>query len=192
MAYKLVIDVLRQMSDPHNKQRYGEVWPEYRISYGLAVLEAIKNVVVISGGWAWHFMSPPHVELKHAHDHKDIDLFVHPHEVTLAISKLKEAGFEKVWTRYDKLPSDEDFRRYEKTVNLPEGKTHRITVDFFVRNVPFIVCRGGFRVVEPKTLLSFYSNIHSSDKCFAVQAATRLLEAGIDPVGRPELITIPA
>lgn len=181
------------MGAPHNKNRYGETWPEHRISYGLAVLESLKSVVVISGGWAWHFMSPPgHVELKHAHDHKDIDLFVHPHNVTLAISKLHEAGFGKVWTRYDHLPSDEDFRRYEKTVVLPSGKPYRITIDFFVKEVPYVECHGGFRVVAPKTLLTYYGNIHSSDKCFAVQAATRLIAAGIDPVGRPELVTIPS
>jgi hypothetical protein len=31
----------------------------------------------------------------------------------------------------------------------------------------------------------------SSDKCFAVQAAVRLLKQGIDPVGLPELVEIP-
>jgi hypothetical protein len=71
-------------------------------------------------------------------------------------------------------------------------ESFRLTIDFFVRAVPFLVRPGGFRVVEPRTLLTFYSSIHSSDKCFAVQAATRLLGAGIDPVGRPELVTIPS
>ena len=179
------------MGAPHNKERYGETWPAHKVIYGLQVLKELKPFVVISGGWAWHFMSPPgHVELKHAHDHKDIDLFVEPIDVSMTIVKLKQMGFNKVWTKYDNLPSDEDFRRYEKTVTY-DGHQFRVTIDFFIREVPHRKLAGGFRVVEPKTLLSFYSNIHSSDKCFAVQSAVRLLAAGIDPVGRPELVQIP-
>jgi len=179
------------MGAPHNKARYGETWPQDRIDRGLEVLEALKSQVVISGGWAWHFMSPEgHVELKHAHDHKDIDLFVHPHDVGPVVANLKSLGFEPVWTRYDRMDSAEDFRRYEKTVPLRDTSM-RLTIDFFVRNVPFRVVRDGFRVVEPATLLTYYSNIHSSDKCFAVQAASRLLAQGVDPVGHPDLVAIP-
>ncbi len=46
-------------------------------------------------------------------------------------------------------------------------------------------------MIEPEVLLSFYSNIHSSDKCFAVQAAVRLLAENIDPHGHPDLVKIP-
>lgn len=180
------------MGAPHNKERYGETWPMHKVVYGLRVLEEIKPFVVVSGGWAWHFMSPPgHVEFKHAHDHKDIDLFVEPINVAMAIVKLKDMGFNRVWTRYDRLPSAEDFRRYEKTVRY-DGYQFRVTIDFFIREVPYRkITSSGIRVVEPATLLTYYSNIHSSDKCFAVQAASRLLEEGIDPVGRPELVQIP-
>ena len=177
------------MSQPHNKARYGEVWPQDRIDRGLEVLDALGDLVVLSGGWAWHFMSPMgHVELKHAHDHKDIDLFVPPANVAAVVAALKGLGFEPVSTKYDRLPSKEDFRRYEKTI---AGDKHtRITIDFFVREVPSINAQG-FRVVAPATLLTFYSNIHSSDKCFAVKAATKLLAQGIDPVGHPELVRVP-
>ena len=44
---------------------------------------------------------------------------------------LLEEGFQKVWTRYDKLQSDENFRRYEKKVFSVTGKPIRITIDFF-------------------------------------------------------------
>lgn len=47
------------------------------------------------------------------------------------------------------------------------------------------------KVVEPRTLLSFYSNTHSSDNCWAVLAAKKLTDAGISPLGRPELVTRP-
>jgi hypothetical protein len=43
---------------------------------------------------------------------------------------LQQEGFQKVWTRYDHLPSEENFRRYEKTEELENNKFHRITIDF--------------------------------------------------------------
>ena len=174
------------MGDQHNRDRYGELWDQERIAVCLGEIEALKDGVILSGGWAWHFMSPiGHKELKHAHDHKDIDIFVNPLDVSRVCSSLKRRGFERVWTRYDRLPSKEDFRRYE----LLHGKT-RVVVDFFVKDVPSIDVQG-FQVVEPRTLLSLYRNIHSSDKCFAVQAASRLIAAGENPVGRSELVEIP-
>ena len=194
------------MSDPHNKARYGELWPKERSVLGRSVLEQLKDLVVISGGWAWCVMSPiGHPEYKHAHDLKDLDLFVPPKNVAGVMARLQEMDFRPVWTRYDRLDSEEDFRRYEKTVVLPvwpdmskphspdaviETKTMRITIDFFVRHVPSIELQG-FRVVPPATLLTFYSNIHSSDKCFAVKAAHRLIAQGKDPIGHPDLVKIP-
>jgi hypothetical protein len=179
------------MGAPHNKDRYGELWDQHRIDVCLEDIEAVRDVVTLSGGWAWHFMAPVgHAELKHAHDHKDIDIFVKPTDVAEAIARFEARGFARVWTRYDRLPSEEDFRRYEKVVEVEGRKPVRVTVDFFVKDVPSIEV-DGYRVVEPKTLLSYYGNIHSSDKCFAVQAAVKLLAKGIDPVGRPELIAIP-
>ncbi|MEP1487912.1 MAG: hypothetical protein ABJK28_05760 [Algibacter sp.] len=63
------------MGANHNIKRYGEQWPDYRIKQGLDILEQLKQFVILSGGWAWHFMSPTnHIEYKHAHDHKDIDI----------------------------------------------------------------------------------------------------------------------
>ena len=72
-----------------------------------------------------------------------------------------------------------------------EHPPFRITIDFFVKGVPSREI-DGWRVVRPETLLTFYGNIHSSGSCFAVKAASRLLEQGIDPVGREELTQIPA
>jgi len=65
-------------------------WPQSRIATCLEELEIIKHFIILSGGWAWHFMSPVgHVEYKHAHDHKDIDLFVSPENVATVVSPLK-------------------------------------------------------------------------------------------------------
>jgi len=50
---------------------------------------------------------------------------------------------------------------------------------------------NGFTVVKPELLLTFYRNIHSSDKCWAVMAAKDLLQKGIDPIGHPKLSEIP-
>ncbi|KFF09449.1 nucleotidyltransferase family protein [Chryseobacterium luteum] len=180
------------MGAPHNIKRYGEVWPEFRILHGLEILNKLKDKVIISGGWAWHFMSETgHTEYKHAHDHKDIDVFVKKENAAEAVMILQQEGFQKVWTRYDHLQSKENFRRYEKTTELENGKSHRITIDFFERNDLETIEVNGFRVVRPDVLLTFYTNIHSSDKCWAVMAAKDLLQKGIDPVGHPKLSEIP-
>lgn len=176
------------MGAPHNKSRYGETWPQYKIDACLVELEKIKELVVITGGWAWHFMSPKnHIELKHAHDLKDIDLFVRPENVSLVVTRLKQNGFEEVWTKYDKHESKEDFRRYEKIVTAND-KEFRITIDFFVSNEMPTRKIDGWEVVTPEFLLSLYSNIHTSDKCFAVKASIDLIANGIVPVGRDELM----
>ncbi len=181
------------MGANHNIKRYGELWPNYRIELGLEILEKLKQWIVISGGWAWHFMSEMnHKEYKHAHDHKDIDIFVNPKNVGIVMQILLEEGFEKVWTRYDHLPSNENFRRYEKVEWLHIGREVRTTIDFFEsKNLESIQTNGGWNVVEPKTLLSFYSNIHSSDKCWAVKTAIKLLAEGKSPVGSPLLTKNP-
>lgn len=174
----------KNMGANHNIKRYGELWPSYRIELGLHILTQLKQWIIISGGWAWHFMSPPnHTEYKHAHDHKDIDIFVHPKNVAHVMQILLKNGFEKVWTRYDHLPSNENFRRYEKREWLSIGKQVRITIDFFESKDVETVQVNGWNVLEPKTLLSYYSNIHSSDKCWAVKGAMQLLKKGKNPVG---------
>ncbi|PXW13410.1 hypothetical protein C8D70_10924 [Chryseobacterium sp. CBTAP 102] len=180
------------MGAPHNIKRYGEVWPEFRIRFGLEILNQLKDKVIISGGWAWHFMSEKgHTEYKHAHDHKDIDVFVKKENVAEVVIILQQEGFQKVWTRYDHLPSEENFRRYEKTVELEYEKLYRITIDFFERDDLETLETNGFTVVRPDILLSFYRNIHSSDKCWAVMAAKELLQKGINPVGNPLLSKMP-
>ncbi len=100
---------------------------------------------------------------------------------------LLDNGFQKVWTRYDYMPSEENFRRYQKTDWLANGKQIRITIDFFESKNLDTISVNGWTLVAPKTLLSFYSNIHSSDKCWAVKAAVKLLEKGQNPVGNSPL-----
>jgi hypothetical protein len=183
------------MAAPHNKNRYGELWPQVKIKACLSELNAIKLHVIISGGWAWHFMSPVgHAELKHAHDHKDIDIFVPPENVGTVIGILMRNEFKKAPTVYDKLQNNSDFRRYEKVVRPEKGDDplpFRVTIDFFVRKDIEPIEINGWKVVNPKQLLSFYSDIHSSDNCFAVKAASNLLARGISPIGREELMQIP-
>lgn len=191
-----------KMADPHNEERYGETWDSFLIRSYLWEFwsedpqESLHNFVIFSGGWAWHFMSPVgHTEFKHIHDHKDADVFVLPPDVPKAIDILGRQGFKKVNTRFDKLPDNSDFRRYEKTTK--NGKN--LIIDFFVRKdlqVREVSNQGVFgfckwKVVEPQQLLTFYKSIHSSDNCFAVKAAADLLAKGIDPVGRSELAMLP-
>lgn len=180
------------MGDPHRKDRYGEVWPQRRIDAYLGELYLIAPDVVLSGGWAWHFLSPAgHPEFRHAHDHKDVDLFVPPERVASVCMDLEEMGFVKVHTRFDAKPSKEEFRRYEKVVEERGPDPFRITIDFFVRAVPFRQI-GDYRVIEPVELLKLYGKIHSSENCWAVTAARKLLAQGLDPQGRAELIQPPA
>jgi len=164
------------MSDPHNPDRYGEIWPQYKIDAYLDVLQALKACVVFSGGWAWHFMSPVgHVEYKHAHDHKDLDLMVPPRTVATTMGVLQEMGFVKVATKYDHLPSAEDFRRYEKVVEVEGHEPFRLTIDFFVKDVPTLQCPGGWLVVRPNILVSYYRTILSSKSCWAVLMASQAM-----------------
>ena len=75
----------------------------------------LRDLVVVSGGWAWHLMSPAgHVELKHAHDMKDVDLFVAGRDVAALYGRLAELGHVRVSTRYDKrLDTPYEFHRYD-------------------------------------------------------------------------------
>ena len=50
---------------------------------------------------------------------------------------------------------------------------------------------NGWKVVEPATLLSYYSNIHGSDKCWAVKAALQLLKNKETVIGNELLIKNP-
>lgn len=168
------------MGDPHNPKRAGEVWDQDRINVQLGELEAIKDLVVLSGGWAWHFMSPPgHKEIKTQHDHKDVDIFVKPGQFEELRLRLVLRGFQRQRTQYDN-PSG-DFYRF--TLYYDGGK---VVYDVFLEDVPFIEV-DGFKVVEPNKLISLYGIKHTSEQCLAVQAARKLLKNNISPVGRKEL-----
>lgn len=171
------------MSDSHNIRRYGEVWNQEKIDICLSELEFIKNDIILSGGWAWHFISPHnHKELKHAHDHKDIDIFVHPEKTVDVIKILLSHGFHKVATRFDKISNKESFRRYEKDV-----KGTKVIIDFFIKAIPFIEI-DGWKVVEPSQLIQLYKSIHTSKNCFAVVAAEKMLKKGINIIHKEELM----
>lgn len=182
------------MGDPHNPKRYGETWPQHRIDKTLEVLETLKPYVVVSGGYAWHFMCPPgHTEYKHGHDHKDVDIYVPRQYVGTVMGILQGLGFKKAWTRYDRLDNPEEFRRYEKHVQEGVYKFFRVTIDFFVETSPIPCIEiDGWKIVEPKTLLSFYEKgHHSSSECFAVQTARKLLQEGTSIIGHPDLARKP-
>lgn len=167
------------MGAPHNPQRYGETWDPNHLAVLAQEIEVVRDLVVVSGGWGWHYMTPPHEELKHGHDHKDVDLFVSPERVWELMTLLHGRGYERTWTRFD--GESDDFHRYAKTV---EGmKPIKVILDVFTGEVPSVETASGVRVVEPRHLLSLYGVKHSSEQCFAVQIARRLMAAGINPVG---------
>lgn len=116
-----------------------------KIELQLQVINALKDVCVVSGGMAWHLMSEEHEEVYH--DHKDVDILVCSPEV---IGRLKEMGFTRQWTKY----GNEKFVRYTKYVP-EEGKTYKIMFDVFFEKPPYVVVEG-IKVVHPKTLASYY------------------------------------
>lgn len=169
------------MADPVNPARAGETWDPLRISVMEAEIAKLKDLVVVSGGWAWHYLSPAgHTEFKMTHDHKDIDLFVAPADVPLLLTRIKARGYKRIWTRFD--GKTEGFSRYEKVitedvccgVKVPV----KVIIDLFVEAVPSIEANHGVRVVEPATLLSYYGQKHASLYCHAVRAAREIVAAG--------------
>jgi len=72
-----------------------------------------------------------------------------PENVATVVSILKGRGFEKVWTKYDNLPSEQDFRRYEKRVEDENQISVKVTIDFFVKSdIPYRDIKG-WQIVEP-------------------------------------------
>lgn len=172
------------MSTEWGPRAHQEFWNLDRIKLQMQELEAIKEWAVVSGGLAWHLMSPPHEERKAVHDHKDIDIFVDPEYAGQMIATLKDRGFDRAWTKYDgKTPN---FVRYTKYVEDPAPS--KIMIDLFSVKVPSVKLPCGISIVDPKHLITLYSSVHSSTGCVAVVAAYKLIQAGIDPIGRHELV----
>lgn len=169
------------MSVPHNQARYGERWDADRIAAIAKAIALVRQYVVISGGWAWHFMTPPgHIEYKHAHDHKDADLFIEPERLAEAMSVLRAEGYQREWTRHDGKSGSQNFYRYIRYVD--DGpRPVKVMLDLFVERVPFVTV-GELRVVEPAYLLTLYGVKHESEYCFSVQIARGLLAQGISPI----------
>jgi len=179
------------MGDPHNPARIGEIWNPLRWNVLATEIEAIKDYGALSGGWAWHYMSPPHKEEKHLHDHRDIDIHVFPERFAELVVVLKDRGYHRQTTRFDD-PSGE-FIRFEKHVldacptcyeqalvrddHKPyerhicchcdesfEGtpETVKVIYDLFVHKVPTIEVNG-YTVVEPVLMLTFYDKNKDKD-----------------------------
>ena len=103
------------MGDPHNPDRYGEKWNPVRWAVLAVEIDAVKQYGALSGGWAWHHMSPPHEEEKHLHDHRDIDMHVFPDRFAELVQVLEARGYKRQKTRFDD-PSGE-FVRFEKYIH---------------------------------------------------------------------------
>ncbi|MCW3051398.1 MAG: hypothetical protein JWN14_568 [Chthonomonadales bacterium] len=170
------------MAAPHREDRIGELANATEIAVLGEEILALKDYVTVSGGWAWHFMSPEgHSELKHAHDHKDADLFVAPEKVGELMPILQARGYEKTWTRFDGRQDSQDFVRYTKHVPR-DGREVKVILDLFIHTVPSVLARG-IHVVEPNYLLTLYGVKHSSGECFSLKIAKGLLANGENPVG---------
>jgi len=192
-----------EMGAPHNKSRYGEKWDDLHVAVlqlqlGWILKEAGDNVVV-SGGWAWCLMSPDHVEYKHAHDLKDIDLFVKPTFLGEFVTWLELLNYSRERTKYDGLSP---FYRYATMLQGGIGCSvsgavplddKKIILDVFVQEVPSVVVPQGYRVVEPSMLASFYgkhnpdSLLHGSGQCWSLNIAKRIMDNGDSPIDNREM-----
>lgn len=147
---------------------------------------ALGQLGALSGGWAWHFLAPPHEDSELLHDHHDIDLLVDPENVVPAIAALAARGFVRVGTRFVRSSSLHEFRRYERHA-IAGGARVKIPVDFFVARVPSRRVKG-VSVVEPAVLLGFYPL--QKKACWSVRQARLLWSRGLDVENRPELVTM--
>jgi hypothetical protein len=179
------------MPAPHNPTRYGEIWPDKQVQ---VLHDEIVRLglggnpdTVLSGGWAWHFMSPDgHVEYKHLHDHKDIDVIVRRVCATEVIIRLRTEGYVREKTRHDGK-TDTPFYRFTKDVD----GVH-VIIDLFVKDTSPIFTRAMY-VMNPDALLGLYDEgIHASNMCIAVQAARKLRANGIWPSGHESLVQLPS
>jgi len=169
------------------------MWKQEKLQAQLAIVEQIKDHVVISGGLAWHIMSPPHEETKTIHDHSDVDLFIVPNKAAVVLSILQCNGYTRYWTKYDGVTPN--FLRYGKTEARYEDEDEltspvryvKVLLDLFIEPIESIEV-DGWAVVKPEVMLPLYETSHASKECTAVKAAIKLVAKGINPVKRMELI----
>lgn len=191
------------MGAPHNKNRYGQTWDEIHVAVMHIQLEWILKEagdnVAVSGGWAWCLMSPAHVDYKHAHDLKDIDLFVKPEFFGDFVTWLNLVGYTREHTKYDGLSP---FYRYSTMLRDgmacgPEGmaaiEDKKIILDVFVQDVPSVLVPQGYYVVRPDVLASFYgmhnpdSLLHGSGQCWSLHLAKEIMNDGGNPIDNPKM-----
>ncbi len=192
------------MGAPHNKSRYGEKWNE--ISTSLLVLELchFQNILgtdlhnmVISGGWAWCLMSPRHIDYKHAHDLKDIDLFINPNFFGVFHQALELLDYTREHTKYDKLSPFYRYSKLVKGMGCEEKQAgpieKKVILDVFLKEVPSVLTEDYFYVVEPSVLSTFYglhnpdSLLHGSGQCWSLHIAKRIMANGGSPLNNSEM-----
>jgi hypothetical protein len=150
-------------------------------------MELVKDHVVVSGGWAWHFMTETgHPEYKHLHDHKDVDLFAKPEDAYVVMEAFRSNGYRRAKTMHD---HQREFWRYEKGIEVGDQMV-KVTIDLFIRDVPFIEVKG-WKIVRPAYLLSLYGTVHANAGCFAKMVAQELLDRGESPIDHPRMARIP-
>lgn len=183
------------MGDPHNKKKYGLTWDEIHVAVMQLQIEWILKEagdnVAVSGGWAWCLMSPEHTEYRHAHDLKDIDLFVKPTFLGDFVEWLNLLDYARDHTKYDGLSP---FYRYSKMLTgLACGKDEvktidkKVILDVFVQEVPSVNV-DGYTIVEPAYLSSLYgkhdpdSLLHGSGQCWSLAQATKVFMMNESPI----------
>lgn len=164
---------------------FGQRWNPVRLRVIEQELVAFQPYVVLSGGWAWHFLTPPgHTEYVAAHDHEDADVVVLPQQVAPLMVLLTARGYERAQKGCVDPDSDIDLNRYTRVVNH-HAEPVKVVLGIMVADVPHVEA-GGFRVIEPSLLLADASR-HGSRACLSARIARDLVARGEKVAGHPAM-----
>lgn len=118
------------MTDPHNFTRPGEIWNPHKLAVRMREIEALREYGALSGGWAWHYLSPPHKEEKHLHEHRDIDFHVLSERFDELVIAFGNRGYHRKAVRFDD-PSGDLIQFEQYIFPCPECQGHGEYYDSF-------------------------------------------------------------
>lgn len=164
---------------------FSQRWNPLRLQVIEQELVAFQPYVVLSGGWAWHFLTPAgHTEYVEAHDHEDADVVVLPQQVAPLMVLLTARGYERTQSLGVGSESDIDMNRYERVVRH-HAEPVKVTLEMMVADVPHVEA-GGFRVIEPSLLLT-HAPPYGSRACLSARIARELVARGETVAGHPAM-----
>lgn len=114
------------MKTKHNIQHEDTIPIDGTRAKTVQLLTQLKPWIILSGYWARYITNQTAVQ-----DENDIELYIHPSNTHKIIELLEAQGFNKVWTRYDYVPNNENFKQYEKTDWTYDGKQTKSVIHIY-------------------------------------------------------------